>query len=146
MSAISVQGHTWSKLQHESQRDKNYFLACAPNENSNHQLIHVFWSLSPAWRNFASLAIHNVPSEDSDQPVHAHWLNRLFTGHIMDSLNLRWAHISKGMFSAAAAHIWASTWQNVQNGMCPQRRVRSAWASPKSDQSLCCLHEESLGP
>ena len=33
------------------------------------------------------------------------------------------------------------TWQNQQNGMCAQWRLRSAWA----DQSLCCLHEESLG-
>ena len=27
-----------------------------------------------------------------------------------------------------------------------QRRVRSAWASTQSDQSLRCPHEESLGP
>ena len=30
--------------------------------------------------------------------------------------------------------------------VCAQRRLRSAWASPQSDQSLCCPHEESLGP
>ena len=30
--------------------------------------------------------------------------------------------------------------------LCAQRRLRSAWASAKSDQSLCCQHEESLGP
>ena len=30
--------------------------------------------------------------------------------------------------------------------LCAQRRLRSAWASAQSDQSLCCLHEESLGP
>ena len=30
---------------------------------------------------------------------------------------------------------WAASWQNQQNGMCAQ-----------SDQSLCCPHEESLGP
>ena len=29
--------------------------------------------------------------------------------------------------------------------MCAQRRLRSAWASAQSDQSLC-PHEESLGP
>ena len=27
-----------------------------------------------------------------------------------------------------------------------QRRLSSAWASAQSDQSLRCLHEESLGP
>ena len=34
--------------------------------------------------------------------------------------------------------IWAASWQNQQNGMCAQRRLRSAWASAQSDQfSLC---------
>ena len=32
------------------------------------------------------------------------------------------------------------------NDMCAQRRLGSAWASAQSDQSLRCLHEESLGP
>ena len=32
--------------------------------------------------------------------------------------------------------IWATSWQNQQNGMCAQRRLRSAWASAQSDQSL----------
>ena len=41
---------------------------------------------------------------------------------------------------------WAASWQNQQNGMCAQRRLRSAWASAQSDQSLRCSHEESLGP
>ena len=30
--------------------------------------------------------------------------------------------------------------------MCAQWRLRSAWASTQSDQSLCCQHEERLGP
>ena len=30
--------------------------------------------------------------------------------------------------------------------LCAQRRLRSAWASAQSDQSLRCTHEESLGP
>ena len=42
--------------------------------------------------------------------------------------------------------IWASSWQNQQNGMCTQWRLRSAWASAQSDQSLRCPHEESFGP
>ena len=32
------------------------------------------------------------------------------------------------------------------NDICAQRRLRSAWASTQSDQSLRCLREESLGP
>ena len=30
--------------------------------------------------------------------------------------------------------------------VCAQRRLRSAWASAQSDQSLRCLHKECLGP
>ena len=41
--------------------------------------------------------------------------------------------------------IWAASWQNQQNH-CALWRLRSALASAKSDQSLRCLHEESLGP
>ena len=37
---------------------------------------------------------------------------------------------------------WATSWQNQQNGMCAQQRLRSAWASAQSDQSLHCPHEE----
>ena len=41
--------------------------------------------------------------------------------------------------------IIVASWQNQQND-CTQRRLRSAWASAQSDQRLCYLHEESLGP
>ena len=40
---------------------------------------------------------------------------------------------------------WATAWQNLQNDMCTQRRIRSACTSAQSDQSLCCLHVEILG-
>ena len=30
--------------------------------------------------------------------------------------------------------------------LCTQQRLRSAWASAQSDQSLCCPHEETLSP
>ena len=33
-----------------------------------------------------------------------------------------------------------------QNGMCAQWRLKSAWASAQSGQSLRCPHEETLGP
>ena len=33
---------------------------------------------------------------------------------------------------------WASAWKSLQNGMCAQRRLRSAWASAQSDQSSLC--------
>ena len=42
--------------------------------------------------------------------------------------------------------IWVASWQSQQNGMCAQRKLRTAWASAQSDQSLRCPHEESLFP
>ena len=36
--------------------------------------------------------------------------------------------------------------KHQQNGMCAQRRFRSAWAFAQSDQSLHYPHEESFGP
>ena len=47
---------------------------------------------------------------------------------------------------SVAMYTWAAAWQNQQNGHCAQWRHRSAWASSQSDQSLRCLHEETLGP
>ena len=32
--------------------------------------------------------------------------------------------------------IWAAAWQNRQNDLCTQQRLRSTWASTQSDQSL----------
>ena len=32
--------------------------------------------------------------------------------------------------------IWAASWQNQQNGMCTQRRLRSAWASLSAQRRL----------
>ena len=49
-------------------------------------------------------------------------------------------------FTGGGILKWATSWQNQQNGMCTQQRLRSAWASAQSDQSLCCPHEERLGP
>ena len=40
----------------------------------------------------------------------------------------------------------AAAWPNQQNDLCAQQRLRSAWASAQSDQSLRCPSEESLGP
>ena len=55
--------------------------------------------------------------------------------------------------SVQVTHSYASTVQNMSRFMtkptmwvCAQRRLRSAWVSAQSDQSLRCPHEESLGP
>ena len=58
---------------------------------------------------------------------------------------LRWANI--WVFSVPQhSYNWAAAWQNKPNDLCAQPRLRSAWASAQSDQSLRCLHIEALGP
>ena len=42
--------------------------------------------------------------------------------------------------------IWAASWQNQQNGMCTQWRLRSAWASAQSDQSSLCAQWVAKDP
>ena len=42
--------------------------------------------------------------------------------------------------------FWATSWRNQQNDFCAQRRLRSAWASAQSDQSLRLPSSGSLGP
>ena len=39
-------------------------------------------------------------------------------------------------------HKLAAAWQNLQNDLCAQQRLRSAWVSARSDQSL---HLRSMG-
>ena len=109
-----------------------------------------------------------VPYEASDRPVHSRSLIRIFTGRFLDS------QVCKA-FSDAVGHmiwygsvsfkfvtgykpghiksqqdgsedIWVRAWQNQQNGMCAQRKLRSACASAQSDQSLHYPHEECFGP
>ena len=41
---------------------------------------------------------------------------------------------------------WAASWHNQQNGMCAQRRFRSAWASAQSDQSSLCAQWVAKDP
>ena len=40
--------------------------------------------------------------------------------------------------SMVLEHIWVAAGQNQHNDMCAQRRLRSALASARSDQSLQC--------
>ena len=43
-------------------------------------------------------------------------------------------------------HIMSHDMTKPTKWLCAQQRLRSAWASAQSDQSLRCLYEESLGP
>ena len=71
------------------------------------------------------------------------------------SLILTWSETPEDMFSHVEAHTLDScNPQNIMSRdmtkptkwMCAQQRLRSAWASAQSDQSLRCPHEEILGP
>ena len=42
--------------------------------------------------------------------------------------------------------LWATVWQNQQNGLCAQRRLRSAWAPAQSDQSSLGAHWVTKDP
>ena len=48
------------------------------------------------------------------------------------ALFIQWKTVS---LCDLAIQIWATSWQNQQNDLCAQRRLRLAWAS---DQSLRC--------
>ena len=63
--------------------------------------------------------------------------------NVMSAL-LWWTYFE--IFDILAFDIWATARQNQQNDLYAQRKLRSAWASAQSDQTLCCLHEETLGP
>ena len=58
------------------------------------------------------------------------------------------AHLTSSLFTKARkTHLFVKVfaWQNQQNELCAQRRLRWAWAFAQSDQSpLRCPHEESL--
>ena len=87
------------------------------------------------------------------------WRNCPFWKEINDSLIIQWLEYIlikftitlKATWSPYRTYslnisIWAASCQNQQNGMCAQRRLRSAWASAQSDQSLRCPPEETLCP
>ena len=59
---------------------------------------------------------------------------------------MTWIYKCIREFITKAWWKWAASWQNQQYCMCAQRRLRSAWASAQSDQSLHCPHEDCFGP
>ena len=59
---------------------------------------------------------------------------------------VRLALVARRLSCNVQMYTWAASWQNQQNSLCAQRRLRSVWASTQSDQSLRCPHEKTLGP
>ena len=85
--------------------------------------------------------------------IHTHGRQRpSYTMSSPVSLRLRWAKL-KFFPNIRVSQIYSCHNKQMSHDMtkpkkwvCAQRRLRSAWASAKSDQSLRCPHEESLGP
>ena len=126
---------------------------CAPSEDSDQpghpsSLIRVFavrmkkpWVLS-----YPSSAQRRLWSDwaDVQADLSLGWAHSHFVGFVVSWLKWkqRWATCLSVDFKVK----WAAAWQNQQNYLFTQQRLRSAWASAKSDQSLCCQHEERLCP
>ena len=64
----------------------------------------------------------------------------------MASAQLQGSHHSVHPHSWSVFAQWAASWQNQQNDMCAQRRLRSAWASAQSDQSSLCAQWVAKDP
>ena len=54
-------------------------------------------------------------------------------------MKLLWSCLLKHRKEMVTKLTWTASWQNQQNGMCAQRRLRSAWAFAQSDQSSLCV-------
>ena len=132
--------------------------------------IRQIWSESSlsAWRKLGSLATHWAHSKDSDQTGQMPRLIWVFTGSTVILLLLWWggsyifwvhccmlkppcsnfrtitAIIScDPIFTIFTVHLNMSRLMTKQTKwLCAQWRLRSAWESAQSDQSLHCLHEE----
>ena len=129
-------------------------MTCAPSEDSDQpghlpSVIRVF-------------AVCSMGSQGPKVPSSGQLELWLDWADAQADLSLSWVHRSFCWICCAVAHmswrciavtclhefriIWAGAWQNQQNGMCTQWRLRSAWASAQADLSLRCPPEESLGP
>ena len=104
---------------------------CSPSEDSDH-----YWASTKSDQNLHCALIRNV-SSCSQGRLWSNWVD------VQADLSLCWV---TGHFVGFVVHYstglcfdnWAASWQNQWNGMCAQRRLRSAWASTQFDQSLHC--------
>ena len=97
---------------------------CTPNASSQNILVLLFFSF------FLSLQLAKIK-------------NLL----LQNCFNIPLMAMARGMLALfTLCYIWACAWQNQQNDLCSQQRLRSARASTQSDQSLRCPLEGTLGP
>ena len=128
---------------HWAAAQKNIKMTCVPSKDSDQPgyLPSPDQSTLSAQRNHESLASHLVTSESTDQTGQMPRLIRVFAGCTVNLV----VFFVLWQLSSSKWRKWAASRQN-QHGLWAQRRLRSAWASAQSDQSLRCLHEEALDP
>ena len=95
-------------------------------------------TLHHSWRNHN--LIHICMGYPVTHPTHIRAVWSVFAVCMRKHWTLGYPYVAKWRL------IWAAAWQNQQNDLCDQQRLRSAWASAQSDQSLRCPHEETLDP
>ena len=102
---------------------------------------------------FFQILMHEVYGEQSDSKSYITEYLNYWTGDHGNIFRLMgvestpdglaWYSEEAPLRSAGTQSIWAAARQNQQNHLCPQRRLRSAWASAQSDQNLRYPHEEA---
>ena len=70
---------------------------------------------------------------------HGKCMDLIWKGWLVANISISFSvgalKLSSYLFLWIVKLIWSSAWQNQQNDLCAQRRLRSAWASAQSDQS-----------
>ena len=116
------------------------------------------WKLVKVWFFFDRIDIF-LPQMRRKQRLRKRKFNERFSTVVVKKLLLRSLNIARKVRKLDSRKVFDIFWTdksikvNMSRDMtkptkwlCAQWRLRSAWASAQSDQSLRCPHEESLGP
>ena len=142
---FSVPFQTW----HEPRHDKTNKMSVRPAKTQINLCIRPDWSESSLCAQWVAKdpSFLHADSEDSDQTGRMPRLIWVFTGRTVFFVGFVMRRLKYVQKRFRLIFIkWAASWQNQQNGMCAQRRLKSAWAPAQSEQRLHCSRDESLGP
>ena len=109
-------------------------MVCAPVKTQ------ISLGICPVWSVFVLHSVVNQGSKVASCGQQRLWLD---WADAMADLSLRWTLRSFCWFWPPAQifliQLFQSLYRNQQNDLCAQQRLRAAWASVKSDQSLRCV-------
>ena len=95
--------------------------------------------LDEGWRGMSTqMQVENTPKGAEPCGSLERSVSTWFRLHIFASLNLDHVNTTLKRTQSIDNSIWAAAWQNKQNDLGAQRRLRSTWAYAKSDKSLRC--------